>query len=123
VTVGQADPLLARASRRSVLMSGKDMRRLGIAEGGQVVVRSDSGAMQAVAHEGPCRANHVQTYWPECNELLPRRYDPASGEPDYATAVSIELPLDLRPGAATGHVVVADPRPIAAQSPDRRHPH
>jgi hypothetical protein len=32
----------------------------------------------------------VQAFWPECNSLLARRYDPASGEPDYATAVSVE---------------------------------
>jgi molybdopterin-dependent oxidoreductase alpha subunit len=90
MTYGQVDPLTAGARRQAVLMNGEDMRRLGIADGGHVVVRSDAGAMEAVARPGPCRENHVQAFWPECNPLLSRRYDPASGEPDYATAVSIE---------------------------------
>src|SRR5262245_1624244 len=71
-------------------MSRDDMSRLGIAEGGRVVVRSDAGIMNGVARSGPCRPNHVQAFWPECNPLLARRYDPASGEPDYNIAVTIE---------------------------------
>ena len=71
-------------------MNAEDMQRLGIAEGGAVVLRSDNGALDAVARRGPCRPAHVQAFWPECNPLLSRRYDPASGEPDYATAVSVE---------------------------------
>jgi hypothetical protein len=46
--------------------------------------------MDAVALPGPCRPNHVQAFWPECNPLLARKYDPASGEPEYATAVNVE---------------------------------
>src|SRR5438045_5164730 len=39
---------------------------------------------------GPCRRGHAQGFWPECNALLARKYDPASGEPDYNTTVRIE---------------------------------
>ena len=32
----------------------------------------------------------VQAYWPECNGLIGRRWDPRSLEPDYNAAVTIE---------------------------------
>jgi hypothetical protein len=66
------------------------MRELGLSEGDRVLVRSQVAAMDATVRSGPCRRGHVQGYWPECNVLLPRRYDPASGEPDYNTEVAIE---------------------------------
>ena len=90
MTYGRTDPLTGGARREAILMSADDMRRLGIREGSSVVVRSESGAMDAVARSGPCRPNHVQGFWPECNPLLARKYDPASGEPEYATAVTVE---------------------------------
>jgi predicted molibdopterin-dependent oxidoreductase YjgC len=90
MTYGKSDPLTSTSTRDAILMSPDDMRRLGIADGDAVTLRSEAGTMRAVARSGPCRENHVQAFWPECNPLLPRRYDPASGEPDYATAVSIE---------------------------------
>jgi molybdopterin-dependent oxidoreductase alpha subunit len=90
ITYGKKDPLTAGARRDAVLMSPDDMRRLGIAAGARVVVRSDTGTLEAEARPGPCKPNHVQAFWPECNELLARKYDPASGEPEYATAVSVE---------------------------------
>ncbi len=46
--------------------------------------------MRATVQSGPCRRGHVQAYWPECNVLVGRRYDKASGEPDYNTVVRIE---------------------------------
>jgi molybdopterin-dependent oxidoreductase alpha subunit len=90
MSYGQSDPLTAGARRQTILMSAEDMVRLGIDAGGPVRVRSDAGVMDAVAEAGPCRPNHVQVFWPECNPLLARKYDPASGEPEYATAVSVE---------------------------------
>jgi len=90
MTYGKRDPITGNQPREAVLMSPADMQRLGIAEGQKVLLKSDAGAMTATAHVGPCRENHVQAFWPECNPLLARRYDPASGEPDYNTAVSIE---------------------------------
>jgi molybdopterin-dependent oxidoreductase alpha subunit len=90
MTYGPSDPLTGTSTRDAVLMSPEDMRRLGISEGDAIMLKSDAGTMRAVARSGPCRANHVQAFWPECNPLLSRKYDPASGEPDYATAVSVE---------------------------------
>jgi molybdopterin-dependent oxidoreductase alpha subunit len=92
MTYGQKDPLTGGTGRQSILVDERDLRDLGVREGEQVVVRSDEAFMYATARSAPCRRGHVQAFWPECNVLLPRRYDPASGEPDYNTSVTIERP-------------------------------
>jgi molybdopterin-dependent oxidoreductase alpha subunit len=89
ITYGPKDPV-TNAARDTVFLAEKDMEALGLADGDRVVVKSELGQMRAVARKGPCRPRHVQAFWPECNAVTPRRYDPASGEPDYNTAVSIE---------------------------------
>jgi predicted molibdopterin-dependent oxidoreductase YjgC len=89
ITYGPKDPV-TNAARDTVFLAEKDMEALGLADGDRVVVKSELGQMRAVARKGPCRPRHVQAFWPECNAVIPRRYDPASGEPDYNTAVSIE---------------------------------
>ena len=53
------------------------------------------GTMAGVCSIGPCREGHLQAFWPECNTLIGRRYDPVSGEPDYNAFVTVER------GAAT----------------------
>ncbi len=90
ITYGNSDPLTNGARRTSVLVDPRDMAQLGLADGAPVVVRSDHGEMQAQVKPGPCRTQHVQAFWPECNVLLEPRYDPQSGEPDYGTTVTIE---------------------------------
>jgi predicted molibdopterin-dependent oxidoreductase YjgC len=104
MTYGNKDPLTSGSRREAILMSPEDMGRLGLRDGNKIVVRSDHGSLDAVARSGPCRPNHEQAFWPECNPLLARRYDPASGEPEYATAVSIEKGMakssNRRPGGS-----------------------
>jgi predicted molibdopterin-dependent oxidoreductase YjgC len=90
MTYGSRDPLTGGTARSSVLMDARDWAELGIREGERVRVTSQSGSLEATAGVGPCRRGHVQGFWPECNALLGRKYDPASGEPDYNTAVRIE---------------------------------
>lgn len=85
---GSSDPITG-ASRDTVFLAEEDMKTLGISEGERVVVRSKVGSMRAVARKGPCRRGHIQAFWPECNAITPRRYDPASGEPDYNTVVEV----------------------------------
>jgi hypothetical protein len=58
--------------------------------GDRVKVTSPNGSLEGTAGSGPCRRGHAQGFWPECNALLGRKYDPASGEPDYNTSVRIE---------------------------------
>jgi molybdopterin-dependent oxidoreductase alpha subunit len=90
MTYGQRDPLVGGARRNAILVDRQDLDRLGLSQGEQVMVKSDHGTLEAIVKEGPCRSGHVQGYWPECNVLLGRKFDPASGEPDYTTTVSIE---------------------------------
>lgn len=90
MTYGQKDPLTGGSSRSTVLLDSRDWAELGIREGERVKVTSQAGSIEATAGAGPCRRGHAQAFWPECNPLLGRKYDPASGEPDYNTAVRIE---------------------------------
>ena len=36
------------------------------------------------------KARTLQVFWPEGNVLIPRRYDPDSGEPDYNAFVEVK---------------------------------
>ena len=87
---GTQDPLQANAKRNSVLMSTQDMQRLGVEEGADVVLKSPNGQLLAHVRWARVKPGSVQVYWPESNVLLPRIYDPISGEPDYNTHVFIE---------------------------------
>ena len=71
-------------------MAATDMAALNVHDGDPVTVASTAGSMRAVAQAGPCRPQQVQAFWPECNQIIPRRYDPVSGEPDYNTVVTVE---------------------------------
>jgi predicted molibdopterin-dependent oxidoreductase YjgC len=90
ITYGERDPLSGNAERTSVLLSSDEIRGLGLAEGDRVRVKSKHGELLARLRAGPCRRRHVQAFWPECNALIGRTYDPVSGEPDYNTTVTIE---------------------------------
>jgi predicted molibdopterin-dependent oxidoreductase YjgC len=90
MTYGSRDPLTAGQARDAILLDARDWAELGIRAGERVRVTSPNGVIEATAGEGPCRRGHAQGFWPECNALLGRKYDPASGEPDYNTAVRIE---------------------------------
>lgn len=90
MTYGSKDPLTDSQKRSAILLDPRDWAQLGIREGERVRVTSQAGSMEATAGSGPCRRGHAQGFWPECNALLGRKYDPASGEPDYNTAVRIE---------------------------------
>jgi predicted molibdopterin-dependent oxidoreductase YjgC len=90
MTYGARDPLTGGQARDAILLDPRDWAELGIREGERVRVISQAGTLEATAGAGPCRRGHAQGFWPECNALLGRKYDPASGEPDYNTAVRIE---------------------------------
>jgi molybdopterin-dependent oxidoreductase alpha subunit len=90
ITYGKKDPLTGARSRSDVFFSAHDLEALGLHEGDRVVLTSEMGRMPAVARVGPCRRQHLQAFWPESNVLISRRYDPASGEPDYNALVRVE---------------------------------
>jgi molybdopterin-dependent oxidoreductase alpha subunit len=93
MTYGRKDPITRGSEREAILVDERDMKELGLSEGERVLVSSEVASMDATVRSGPCRRGHVQGFWPECNVLLERRYDPASGEPDYHTRVVIERQL------------------------------
>jgi anaerobic selenocysteine-containing dehydrogenase len=83
------DPLTG-AARDAVLLNDDDARRLGVADGALVTLRSDHGEMAARVHVAPIRTGNVQVFFPEGNVLLPAGVrDAASKVPDYTTRVDI----------------------------------
>ncbi|MFI5290602.1 MAG: molybdopterin-dependent oxidoreductase, partial [Polyangia bacterium] len=90
ITYGAYDPITGSTSRADVLFAKADLAALGLKDGDPIKLRSDLGEMRAIAKSGPCRRRHIQAFWPESNVLIGRRYDPASGEPDYNALVEVE---------------------------------
>jgi anaerobic selenocysteine-containing dehydrogenase len=78
-------------------MHPADAARLRVRDGEEVRLRSDVGEWVGIARSAPMKERHVQTYWPETNCLITRRFDPVSGEPDYNAFVTIE-PVTTTPG-------------------------
>lgn len=83
------DPLTGGASRTTVFMHAADARELGLGDGDPIIVRSDIGEMGACVKIAAVRPRTLQAFWPESNVLIPRRYDPISGEPDYNVFVQV----------------------------------
>jgi molybdopterin-dependent oxidoreductase alpha subunit len=94
---GEKDFLVGSRSRRDVLMSPIDAERLGLQDGDAVRLASEAGAWVGEVRLAPMKERHLQTYWPETNCLIPRRFDPVSGEPDYNAFVTAE-PAGAAPG-------------------------
>ncbi len=93
ITYGNRDPLTNNSERSDVLLDPRDISELGLNSGDRVRLFNDHASMEARVRPGPCRRQHIQGFWPECNVLLQPKYDPESGEPDYNTAVGIERQL------------------------------
>jgi len=80
---GSRDFLMGARSRDEVLIHPEDAARLGLAEGDSVRLWNDTGTWIGRARLAPMKERHLQTYWPETNVLISRRFDPVSGSPDY----------------------------------------
>ena len=117
MTFGPRDFYVGDSPREAVLTNPADADRLGVAEGDGVRLRSEVGEWTGVVKLAAMKERHVQTYWPETNVLIPRRFDPVSGEPDYNVLVTIE-PLGTLPGTRPAWVHPdAEPRPAASTEP------
>ncbi|HUB05603.1 MAG TPA: FdhF/YdeP family oxidoreductase [Myxococcales bacterium] len=90
IVLKEADASMGNAGRQAVFFAVADMDRLSLRAGDPVRLRSEVGAFTGIAHVGPVREGTLQAYWPECNQLLVRRYDPVSSEPDYNAWVAVE---------------------------------
>src|SRR4029077_14559117 len=99
ITQDRRDNLMGGRRRDEVLIHPDDAARLGLRDGDRVRLRSEVGEWVGVARPAPMKERHLQTYWPETNVLISRRFDPVSGEPEYNAIVGAE-PAG-RPGEAT----------------------
>jgi molybdopterin-dependent oxidoreductase alpha subunit len=90
ITFHEKDALMGAHAREEVLICPDDASALGVAEGDAIRLRSDVGEWAGLVRLAPMKPRHVQTYWPETNVLISRRFDPVSGEPDYNALVTIE---------------------------------
>jgi len=88
--VFRGDDPLTGATRDALFMAAEDAGRLGLADGGAVRVRSETGQVAARVHVAPLRAGNVQMFFPECNPLIrPGVRDPDSQVPDYNAVVEV----------------------------------
>ncbi|TMQ68307.1 MAG: formate dehydrogenase, partial [Candidatus Eisenbacteria bacterium] len=110
MTFGAKDFYVGGRPRDSVLMNPLDAERLGIGEGDPVLLRSEVGTWTGRVRLASMKERHLQTYWPETNVLIPRRFDPVSGEPDYNAIVSA-MPIGTLPGTRPARV---EPEPQPA---------
>ncbi|MFZ5471168.1 MAG: FdhF/YdeP family oxidoreductase [Myxococcota bacterium] len=95
ITYGPKDGVTGAVTRKTIFFAPEDASQLGLAAGDPVRLSSALGQMEGVCALGPCRPGHLQAFWPECNVLIGRRYDPASGEPDYNAFVRVH-PVTIR---------------------------
>lgn len=86
---GSVDSLTG-ASRHDILLSPQDASALGIQPGDPIRLRSSVGEFSGRARLAPVARGSLIAYWPEANVLIPRRYDPGSGEPDYNVQVTLQ---------------------------------
>lgn len=81
---------LTGAARDAVLICEADASQRGLGQGDDVLLRSDTGEMQARVHFAPIAPGNVQLHWPEGNILIGAgRRSPEAGIPDYNAEVSI----------------------------------
>ncbi|HEX2466636.1 MAG TPA: FdhF/YdeP family oxidoreductase [Solirubrobacterales bacterium] len=82
---------LTGATRDAVLLNAHDAERVGISDGGEVLVRSEAGELRCTALFAPIAPGNVQVHWPEGNVLIgDGRRSPDAGIPDYNARVTIE---------------------------------
>lgn len=93
--------VLTDAARDEVIMNPSDMVKLGVGDGELVMVKSQTGVMEAHVRGGNTYPGTVVMCWPECNRLIRRGVvDPACGIPAYRDEVVQVLPV--RRGSAEG---------------------
>jgi predicted molibdopterin-dependent oxidoreductase YjgC len=109
------DYLMGASTRRDVLMNPADAEALGIADGAEILLRSEAGEWTGIARLAPMKERHLQAYWPEINVLISRHFDPVSGTPDYNVVVTVEPVGPL--GATRPARVESAPRATPAEEP------
>jgi len=78
------------AIREAVLISAEDAERLGIADGDEVLVSSETGELRGRALVAQLAPGNVQVHWPEGNVLIDdSKRSPEAGIPDYNARVTV----------------------------------
>jgi molybdopterin-dependent oxidoreductase alpha subunit len=86
----EIDPLTG-APRDAIFISREDIRRLGLAAGDRVMLRSTCGTYSGRLFAAAIRPGNLEVHWPEGNALLSSAaIDPDSMEPDYNATVILE---------------------------------
>ncbi|HXE90654.1 MAG TPA: FdhF/YdeP family oxidoreductase [Terriglobales bacterium] len=101
MTFGPSDPLTG-GQRDDIFINPRDAARLGINEGDIILLRSNTGEFAGNARFADIREGNLQAYWPECNVLIERRYDPVSSEPDYNAVVDVIPIAATKPAQRAG---------------------
>ncbi|MEE9270740.1 MAG: FdhF/YdeP family oxidoreductase [Candidatus Krumholzibacteria bacterium] len=87
VVYEEADIYRGNRRRDVVMMAREDAERLGLAEGDRVTVSNDTGRLEVSVAIVDIRPGNLAMYYPEANELVPRRLDEASGTPAFKSVV------------------------------------
>ncbi|HUP64766.1 MAG TPA: FdhF/YdeP family oxidoreductase [Thermoanaerobaculia bacterium] len=74
--------------RDAVMIAEADGRRMGLAEGERVVVRTAAGEMEASVAYIEIRPGNVAMYYPEANRLVPRMLDAKSKTPAFKSVAA-----------------------------------
>lgn len=83
------DAVQGGRARDELFLCPEDAAALGLREGERVVLRNGLGSFTGTLRLIGMVPGTVQAYWPEVNGLIPRRFDPVSGEPDYNAEVEV----------------------------------
>ena len=89
-TVVYEEEDLYRGNKRRdvVMMAAEDARRLGLAEGDQVAVETEIGAMNVSVAVIDIRAGNLAMYYPEANAIVPRKLDARSKTPAFKSVIA-----------------------------------
>jgi molybdopterin-dependent oxidoreductase alpha subunit len=90
---------LTAAAREAVLINEHDANRLGLAQGDELLLRSDVGELRGHVHLAPITPGNLQVHWPEGNALIAGGHlSPDARMPDYNARVTVEpLPASAQP--------------------------
>jgi len=83
VVYEQEDRYRGNTRRDVVMMSSEDAGVLGLADGDPVEVYTGTGRMRVVVSLVEIRPGNLAMYYPEANQLVPRRLDPRSRTPAF----------------------------------------
>ncbi|HTS13207.1 MAG TPA: FdhF/YdeP family oxidoreductase [Candidatus Limnocylindrales bacterium] len=85
---GEFDPITG-ATRDAIFISAEDAQRLGLADGGPILLRNDRGEFRGRVKIDRIKPGCLQGHWPEVNVLVAAGCLDPSGVPDYNAVVEI----------------------------------